>query len=216
MERYVPDHESSRVLMIGSGSDVELSITEQFDVRFCSNASREYFGSASGRIEGRVLERLPELTWKDGSFDCVCLFDVLEHVEDDGGALSEVHRVLKPNGKLVLTVPALSMLWTNHDVISGHHRRYNRGQLRTILQESSFSLDVVTYFNTLLFPIVMSVRLIQKLLPSDEGGGFMIDRPGTVNSLLKGVFGLEANLLRFARFPVGVSLLAVVEKSTPS
>lgn len=161
------------------------------------------------RLEG---DRLP---FDDEQFDVVTSFDVLEHIDDDLGAMVELRRVLKPGGTLLVAVPAFPFLWGAQDEISHHFRRYVRPQLVTRLQDAGFSVARATYFNSLLFPPVAAIRVLRRAAParpdaelrSDFGTG-----PALLNGVLARIFSSEAALLRRADLPFGVSLLALCER----
>ena len=91
--------------------------------------------------------------------------DVLEHIEDDRGALAEIRRVLRPGGTLLATVPAYRWMWGPQDEISHHYRRYVRDELSEKIEASGLRLRRATYFNTLLLPAVAAVRLAHRLRP---------------------------------------------------
>jgi SAM-dependent methyltransferase len=170
----------------------------------------------------RGLARVQQLTgdglpFEDGRFDVVTTFDVLEHIEDDLSALTELHRVLRPGGVLVAAVPAFPFLWGPQDVISHHYRRYVRPELRARLEDAGFAVRRASYFNSLLFPAVAAIRIVRRAFPepeelrSDFGVG-----PARLNRALAAAFGGEAALVRRRDLPFGVSLLAVAERTTPS
>jgi SAM-dependent methyltransferase len=174
---------------------------------------------ASGRAACRVIVgdilNPPSL----GEFDVVGTFDVLEHLSDDRRILSELNRMLKPGGALILTVPAHMSLWSYFDVASCHHRRYTRARLGQILRESEFEIEYLTEFMMSLFPLVWLLRRI-------KGGSGMMDRERaaqkaanelTVVPILNGILKLILSVEAFAikrrwRLPVGTSLLAVARK----
>ena len=87
------------------------------------------------------LAELNQLPFAEASFDFVALLDVVEHVEDDAGALSEVARVLRPNGRFLLSVPLHPANWTAFDAIVGHYRRYSPSEIRSLLQEANLRID---------------------------------------------------------------------------
>ena len=157
---------------------------------------------------------LTELPFDAASFDLVCAFDVIEHIEDDLLAVSEIERVLKTGGQYYITVPAFQFLWSNHDVVNHHFRRYTKGQLNGLL--SSFHLKFSSYFNFwLFFPIAM-VRFILNLLPkknsktSSGSDNEVFSSSGLLNSILKQIFKIEKHfLIKGVRFPVGVSILSI-------
>lgn len=160
-------------------------------------------------IEG---ERLP---FDDGSFDLVSAFDVLEHIEDDGRMASEMARVLRPGGTMIVTVPAYRVLWGAQDEISHHYRRYGRRELRGLITGSGLALERLSSFNTLLFGPIAAIRLARRLIPAKgkaELSDFSINRPGPVNDILARVFSAEAGLLKRVDLPFGVSMLALATK----
>jgi hypothetical protein len=111
-------------------------------------------------------------------------------------------------------VPAFEFLWSDHDVAHHHYRRYTRSMLRRRLEDAGFAVERLTYFNTLLFPAVAAVRVLQRLRPG-RGGGSDAGLPGpTVNRILLRLFSTERRILRVTSLPVGISLLAVCRPAT--
>ena len=175
-------------------------------------ACRERFGDA---VDVRVGE-LPDDLPPPGEVDLVTAFDVLEHLDDDMGALERIHRVLPEGGALAVTVPAFQFLWGPHDVINAHRRRYTRRELRRRLEAVGFVVDRITYFNTWLFPPVALVRGLRRLSrhSQEPRSDFTFPHP-FLNRLLQRVFASEAALLRRASLPVGVSILSLCRKPEP-
>jgi SAM-dependent methyltransferase len=142
----------------------------------------------------------------------VLALDVLEHCDNDTVAAAEIARVLKPGGWLVATVPALPSLWSVHDEDNAHFRRYTRRTLESVLASSGFASWRITYFNMFLLPVGYASRLAANLTGSRRALG--VDAPpGLLNTGLRTVFSLEIPVLRRARLPVGMSLLAVARTS---
>ncbi|MGH7374887.1 MAG: methyltransferase domain-containing protein [Candidatus Rokuibacteriota bacterium] len=141
------------------------------------------------------------------AWNAVCLFDVLEHVEDEAGALRACRRLLAPGGRLFVTVPAYAWLWSRHDELLGHRRRYTAGSLRRAAEAAGFAVERLTYFNTLLALPIIAVRLARAAL---RRPGHDLDRPAApVNRLLAACFAVEARLLRITSAPFGISILLV-------
>jgi SAM-dependent methyltransferase len=145
-------------------------------------------------------------------FDGVFLLDVLEHLDDDLGALRRVREVLSPGGVVIITVPAFMFLWSRHDEINEHRRRYARGELANLLQRAGLRLEQVSYFNSYLFPLAALARVGGHLLGRRAPGGLHVP-PAPVNALLGRIFAAEKS--RLVRSigrdgpPFGLSLLAV-------
>lgn len=148
-----------------------------------------------------------------GGFDVVALFDVLEHLDDDVLALRRAASVLADGGLLVATVPAHRFLWSPHDVINHHRRRYARRELRDRIREAGLRVERVSYFNMFLFPAVLLARLLPRGAgASSEGESDFKVVPGPLNAFLAWLFGSERVLLRLTDLPFGVSLFAVARK----
>jgi len=151
---------------------------------------------------------LPEdLPLEASRWDAVCLFDVLEHVDDEAGSLRACRRLLAPGGRLYVSVPAYAWLWSAHDERLGHRRRYTRGSLRRAVERAGLAVERLSYFNTLLAPPIMAVRLARATLRRPEHD-LVRPRP-LVNRVLGACFGAEATLLRWTDLPFGVSVLLV-------
>jgi SAM-dependent methyltransferase len=170
--------------------------------------------TARGVADVRIgpVESLP---WTDETFDLVTCLDVLEHTPDDRLTLRELRRVTRSGGVLLLTVPAYPSLWSAHDVVSGHHRRYRARTLTTALTETGWSLARMTAFNTLLLAPAALVRIAQRRRSGPPRGrrSELELTPGWLNGVLEQPLRAEAALLRRGvRLPIGLSLLAVAYK----
>jgi len=163
-------------------------------------------------IVGGTLESLP---FASAIFDVVLLLDVLEHLDDDISALTEAARVLKPDGVLLVTVPAMESLWGGQDLVSHHRRRYSLRDLRELFRRSRLPRAKISYFNTILFPPVAAVRWTRALLgrANRPRTDFEDNHPGFMNNVLAAVFGFERYLVGRVPMPFGVSLLALVSPS---
>ena len=160
------------------------------------------------------------LPFDDDSFDLICALDVLEHVADDTKAMAELIRVCKPGGKICITVPACLSLWSAHDEVNKHFRRYSKSELISLIDKGKNKLLYSTYFNTILFPVIFIVRKMGKLFrkkDNKEKSDFDYYKTNRLlSAALKKIFGLEVFLLRFIKFPFGVSLLTLIEKGNNS
>ena len=169
-----------------------------------------------------ALRRLAKLTrgslprefpFTSSRFDLVVMTDVLEHLDDDRGSLHAVRSSLRPCGWLLLTVPALGWLWTEHDTTHHHRRRYTAVELRRLLSDCGFAIDYLSYYNFLLFPAIAGVRLFQRLFAGAPGSvnprHDLTMPPRFLNAMLLRLFSCERFMLGRFRLPIGVSLIAL-------
>ncbi len=145
-------------------------------------------------------------------FDSIGIFDVLEHIEDDIGSLSQIHRALKPGGYLLVTVPAYPFLWGPPDTAAFHKRRYTRNQLSSRLRSAGFKVDRLTFFNSFLFPLLVVSRIWQKKNIYSSQKSLELQISPFLNKILGKIMSAEKAILRWANFPVGGSLLAICHR----
>lgn len=157
-----------------------------------------------------AAERLPIAR---ESADVVVATDILEHLDDDVAVLKEFYRALKPGGYVVVTVPAYSILWSEHDLALMHRRRY---VARTLAQRSrsvGFEIVRLTYALFFLFPLALAMRLLKRRPPpGKEPEAQLPPLPEWLNRFLIRFQRIETSLLTHLRFPWGVSVVAVLRK----
>jgi SAM-dependent methyltransferase len=158
-------------------------------------------------IAGSVLE----MPFADDSFDLAVSLDVIEHLQDDLAALRELRRTVAPGGALLVTVPAYQWLWSGHDEINHHHRRYTRRSLQHAAEQAGWRQVRTTYFNSLLLPVAILLRVLDRFsTKTTESSLDLWVPPAPLNWLLERPLALEAALIaRSGRIPAGLSLLAV-------
>jgi SAM-dependent methyltransferase len=168
----------------------------------------EYSGTGAdlARSRGLLVSRADahRLPLRTDSMGVVTALDVLEHLEDDEQAARELRRVLRPDGVLVVAVPADPALWSAHDDAVGHLRRYTEESLRTLLTGAGFEIERLWSWNVLLRPLAALRR--RKSTGSD-----LEQVPAVLNAGLRVVVALERVLPVGGRR--GVSLFAVAVPS---
>ena len=155
-----------------------------------------------------------KIDYPDGTFDIVTAFDVLEHIENEKPIISELIRILKPGGRVIVTAPAYEWLWGVQDEVSRHFRRYTAGSLIKVFKDF-YDLKIVrkTYFITFLFPLIAIVRLICRWFNiKGRKSDFEINNP-FLDAIFYFIFNLEFYFLKFINFPFGVSIVLVLEKN---
>ena len=212
IRRIVRPPKNARILEVGCGTGHNLEMLARFGTVEATELNDKARELASRRL-GREIKSaaLPDLSMlPQATFDLVALLDVLEHISGDEEALQAIRSVMKPGGKLLVTVPGNPWMWSAHDVAHHHQRRYRKGQLRQVAQSAGLAVDFLSPFNTLLFPAVAGARIAGKLIGRDSADDSMPPRP--VNAILKSVFGLESSLIGRVPLPFGVSLVAVLRR----
>jgi SAM-dependent methyltransferase len=154
---------------------------------------------------------LPDgIPFEGENFDLILMSDVLEHLDDDAGALRALRSRMKASGWLVATVPAMQWLWSQHDEAHHHRRRYDTSTLRTTVVKAGYEIVYLGYFNFILFPVVAAVRLANRWRKRDRNAALSsyTTMPSVpVNAILRRIFTSERRMLDFVSMPFGVSLL---------
>lgn len=198
----------ARILEVGCGTGGNLALLARHGtIHACEYDPRARDYAASRRLGRPEPCRLPdEIPFDDGTFDLVCLFDVLEHIDQDFESLVYLRRKLRPSGYLVLTVPAAPWMWSQHDVVHHHKRRYTSAILSRRVVEAGFTIKHSSHFNFLLFPLIATLRTIRNVL-GDESTNDDALPARLLNELLTVIFSLERLVVTRVTVPVGVSLL---------
>ncbi|MFN0016524.1 MAG: methyltransferase domain-containing protein [Saprospiraceae bacterium] len=153
----------------------------------------------------------------ENHFDVLVASDCLEHIQQDETALQNWYRLLKPGGTLIVFVPAFMFLWSPHDVVNHHFRRYTNPELAHKMRQARFKVERGGYWNFALFFPIALFRLLRNFLRKfgfgeKEASADLHPTAGPVNGLLRGVLGIENTLMNFVRFPFGVSTFCIVRK----
>jgi SAM-dependent methyltransferase len=160
----------------------------------------------------RAASAVENTALKDRLFEFVAALDVIEHTESDLKAVSELCRVCKPGGIIVITVPALRLLWGRQDELSRHRKRYRMGELRSLVENEGLSILKISYFNTFLFPAVLAVRLLLRFFSRTVRSDFALFPSPFINRVCESIFSLEAEILTLIDFPFGVSLVCIAKR----
>lgn len=162
----------------------------------------------AGRVISLAGDRVP---LPDGSLDYVTALDVLEHTPDDAAVVRGFHRLLKPGGVALVTVPASMALWSDWDVVLHHYRRYSRAELERLFPAAEWELVHSNYTNVFAFPAVWLLRRWRRWFPAGQGSRAEDKVPSSwLNRLLRASFVRPA--FWRVRFPFGVSLLLVARR----
>lgn len=224
LSRYVPGaaEKKGRWLDVGCGTGVLLEHYQGFGEKIGAELDA---GCVERARANGVDVRQTRTNWDFtafGTFDCVSLCDVLEHVEQERDALRAAAEVLKPGGILLITVPALMSLWSDHDVANHHFRRYHKAQLLERFPADRWEVVKVSYFSTMLFPAIWTVRQFKRAIkslrkPAPEaaavGHDLKFGNP-VVDGILRSIFQMERPLVSRMSLPVGSSLLLVLRKKS--
>lgn len=156
------------------------------------------------------------LPFADATFDMVSAFDVIEHCDPESLALSEVHRVIRPGGVFLMSVPAYQWAWSDHDVANGHHRRYTRARAVRAVESAGFTVERATYAFASVFPLFAAERLYRRLRGHRHHDALDIaevpEVPAPINRLLTAWSRLDALALHRGDLPFGSSVFVAARK----
>jgi SAM-dependent methyltransferase len=208
--REINPPRDAHILEIGCGTGHNFPVLTRFgtvDGLEIDDSARAIASERLGRAVGAA--RLPELPGiADASYDLIALLDVLEHIQGDLAALTSIKTKLRPGGHILVTVPANEWMWSAHDTVHHHYRRYNRSTLGGVIAAAGLRVQMMSHFNSLLFPLAAAVRIAGKVTGREEADDAQPAAP--LNALFKGLFGLERHLVGRVPMPFGVSLVAVL------
>ena len=208
-EGNLPEH--AQILEIGCGTGHNLPMLARF-----GEVDAIEIDPAAGTIAGERLGKpvgtapLPGLAGVPrGHYDLIAVLDVVEHIEDDVAALGAMRDRLAPGGKILITVPAHQWLWSAHDVVNHHHRRYSKATLTKAIEAAGLRPRKLGYFNSLLFPLAAGARIAGRLTGRDDSDDS--PPPRVVNSLFETIFRWERHMVGRMPMPLGVSIVTLAE-----
>ena len=198
-----------RILDVGCGTGANLKMLEAFGraegvdispqaVEFCHERGLD-------SVKIGAAEHLP---YENGSFELVTALDVIEHLDDDVGGLREMRRVLSPNGRLLVFVPAFMLLWGVQDDVSHHRRRYTLPGLLKTVEAAGLSIEWASYANITFFMPVLMVRSVMRWLGLRPATEYGINF-SHLNGLFSWLFAAERFVLKGGRIPFGVSAVCI-------
>jgi len=156
-----------------------------------------------------------DMPYEGRKFDIILMLDVLEHIDNDTMAVEKAASLLKPNGLLICTVPAYNWLWSHHDEIHHHRRRYTKKSLLKMFEVYCETTPILcTYYNSILFPLALIERIFFK--PFFHKPNRMINPiPNRIlNRILANIFSFEKHLILKINFPFGLSIIGVFQKNS--
>lgn len=217
VSRYADGAHGRKVLEIGCGTGAIMKELESLAATVCgldiSPAALRYCRQRG--IESVCVADAASLPYQDNRFDLVVGVDVLEHVEDDAGALREIYRVCRPGSLLIVTVPAFQFLWSRRDEQHHHRRRYTLSQFRERVAAAGFIVKRASYINMpLLLPLFLLVKVGHLLRRNPSAKMDFVLVPPPVNTVLSAVVEREASWLRRADLPIGTSIMCVALRPT--
>ncbi|MEO5937662.1 MAG: class I SAM-dependent methyltransferase [Sphingomonas sp.] len=207
--RYADLPKDARILEIGCGTGHNLPMLMQFgrvDAIEIDPAAREIASKRLGKpVSEAPLPALPGI--ERSAYDMIAVLDVVEHIEDDVAALTAMKECLKPGGKILIAVPAHQWMWSAHDKVNHHHRRYSKASLKAAIDAAGLAPKKLGYFNSLLFPLAAAARIAGRITGRDDSDDSPPAKP--FNKAFEAIFRLERHLVGRVPMTPGVSILTL-------
>lgn len=209
MKKKFAGNSDLKILNIGAGTGDDLKVLHTFGKNYVIDIDENALSVIDDNLcEDKQQADACKLPYQNNFFDVVVSCDVFEHIEDHITAVSEVYRVLKPNGVLLFTVPAFQSLYSSHDKALEHYRRYSKKTLLAAL--SPFGTKKFYYWNTLLFPFAATSRILRKHAKPE------VDHPQAgklVNFIMYKILKVDNLLIqRNLSLPLGLSIVGYCHK----
>lgn len=199
-----------KILEIGCGTGSNINLLNNYgsvSVLEPNELALSFLNKKNLKIDNIKIGNCPKDINLQEKFDLVCLFDVLEHIEEDKETIHKLSSILSSNGHLFITVPAYNWLWSDHDERLMHKRRYSIKNLKKLVP-NDLNIKHLTYFNTFLLPLAILDRLLQKYTKLKNQSNFFL-----INFLFKKIFQFERYILKYLNFKFGLSILLILKKN---
>ncbi|HME87522.1 MAG TPA: class I SAM-dependent methyltransferase [Candidatus Nanoarchaeia archaeon] len=158
------------------------------------------------------ISKSTKLVVKKNAYDVILLLDVIEHVKKEDEILRKIQTMLKSQGTLLISAPAYQFLWSHHDELNQHYRRYTKGMLRKALARNNFSIERMTYWNSIMLLPIFIIKKLQNIRKSKASN--METMPTWSNGIYKLLLKIENTVVRTGiNLPFGVSVFAIAKKN---
>lgn len=209
LSRFANLPADARILEIGCGTGHNLPMLATFgevDGLEIDPAARAFAAQRLGKPVGAApLPGLPGVP--RGHYHLIAVLDVVEHIDDDVAALKAMAACLAPGGKILVTVPAHQWMWSAHDVVNHHHRRYSKATLKRAIAAAGLQPQKLGYFNSLLFPLAAGARVMGRVMGRDDSDDS--PPPLAINALFERIFRLERHMVGRVPMMPGVSIVTL-------
>lgn len=202
-----------KILDVGCGTGANLKMLADYGAAEGVDISPQAVEFCRERgLDSVKLGAAEQLPYEDDSFHLVTALDVIEHLDDDVAGLREIRRVLRPDGHVLLFVPAFMFLWGVQDDVSNHRRRYTLPSLVKAVEEAGFEVEWSNYANISFFLPVLLVRSVMRWLDLRASTEYGINI-SVMNGPFSQLFAAERFILERGRIPFGVSAVCIARRS---
>ncbi len=219
LDRY--SKRGGKLLDVGCGMGLMLDVLYNYGEPYGMDMEKVAVDYCRSKLKNDLSDRIQQgsfpndVPFDNNYFDTIIALDVLEHIEDDKNSMIRIHNMLKDDGVLIATVPALMSMWSYNDVLNHHYRRYEYEELKDKIIGAGFTIEKISFYNTKLFPIAYIVRKVKNAfhiessdIKEDSGGV----KDNLINKILYRIFVSEKKHLRKHDYKKGVSIILVARK----
>jgi 2-polyprenyl-3-methyl-5-hydroxy-6-metoxy-1,4-benzoquinol methylase len=219
IENKIDNSGNLKILNVGASTGYSSIWLEKYGEVMSVEYDKECFEYVKSTLEIDIVNAsIEDLPFEEDQFDLVCAFDVIEHVDNDQLGVEEMFRVCRPNGHVFVSVPAFNFMWSQHDDINHHKRRYTMKPLKKLFKNQTVVSK--SYFNFFWFLPISIVRVISSFIfkmigkKTDPKSDFNVKSGQSItDKILYSVFRFEKRLIkRGLKFPFGVSLFLLATK----
>lgn len=208
-----------KILDIGCGTGYEVKLLKKYgDVDALDKEAAALKGIKPSSGINILRKDIEKTELGKESYDMVCCFDLLEHLEKDGETINKIFHSLKNPGFFIFTVPAFQSLYSTHDIAMEHYRRYGKKRIAQLLEGSGFKVGRLGYWNTFLFPLEALIRILKRILlinlaKRKDFSSDMKDIPKPLNRILFYVLKFEVFLIeKNINIPFGLTIYGIALK----
>jgi 2-polyprenyl-3-methyl-5-hydroxy-6-metoxy-1,4-benzoquinol methylase len=225
LENYIKNNlyltNQSKILNVGAATGATSEMLNELGKLNSIEYDKDCLAFVNSKLNLKIdWGNILELDFPDNFFDLVCAFDVVEHVENHKKALKELIRTCKNGGTVLMTVPAHMHLWSDHDLVNHHFRRYTTNEVKNLVKEvPGASVEFISYFNSNLYHLIAVFRKINNFLKGKNKvknnlkSDFETFKPGLINQILENIFASESEKIsRKISFSNGVSIICHIKK----